>query len=150
MFFVPTHPDQSSPTWGHACGLLSFQLMGVMIASLAASVLAAENGIASSVLVTILSSILYLILAERVVSGSLSRKRYRVLLALRASVLLSVLSVGVTLVYSAPGAVESERLLVLLGLLLAGAVVSGVSILIGLELGAKLVKRQRSRHSPRA
>ena len=110
MAFTPAQPDQSSPTWGQAYGLLSFQITGVLVASAVSYLFKIEAEILSSVVVTILFSALYARFAETKVPGALSQRRLRLGIAFRASFLLALLSLVAVGIYDGPRLIESGRI----------------------------------------
>ena len=144
MALTPLKPHQTYPTWGQAYGLLSFQVTGVLIASLLNYLITTDGGILISIVMTILFSALYLWLAESQVPGAFSQRRLRVRIALRATILLSVLSVITTGVYDGARVLESERAGVHGALIVVAILVSYLAMWIGLELGNWSARRKRS------
>lgn len=145
MVFTPTQPHQTTPTWGHACGLFSLQLAGGMVASAISRAAQLDTEIYINILMTVLFSAFYVLLAEKNVVGALSERSYRRLLALKASALLSLFGVAGTILYSGRGAVMSERVGSFAVLLALAVLVSLVCAWVGLEIGARLSKRAQGR-----
>lgn len=147
MNCIPAQPNKSSPTWGEAYGLLSFQVTGVLLASLLSYVTPIDSGIGSNIFMTVLFSALYVQFVEARVPGALSKGRYRLSVAVRATMLLSLLGAGASLLYDGTQAMKDERLGIIFALVLVGVVVSFISVLVGLEIGWKFARWKRLRAS---
>lgn len=147
MTCIPAQPNKASSTWGEAYGLLSFQVTGVLLASLLSYATSVHGGIATNVVMTVLFSALYVQFVEARVPGALLKGRYRLSIALRATMLLSVLSVGVSLFYDGLRAIEEGIVGMILARVLVGVVVSLLSVLIGLEIGWRFARWRRLRVS---
>jgi hypothetical protein len=146
MALFPSQPDQASPTWGQAYGLLSFQVTGVLISSVLNAFIAIDEGILSSLIMTTLFSVLYVKFAEGKVPGALSQRRLRVGLALRASLLLAVIGLATTAVYDGAHLLESDRIGLQVTLIASALVISYLTMWVGLEIGAWWAKREGLRH----
>ena len=145
MGLFPVRTDQSFPTLGHTLGLLSFQFAGAIIVSILRVVSLHLGGVGESLLASAVMAVLYAVVAESKVPGSMSQRRYRNTLALMVSSVLSLLGlISVILdVRSSIGIpTPLSTMLVPVGtsFLLYVVVVS-----IGLLLGRKYMKRRRSR-----
>ena len=145
MGLFPVRTDQSFPTLGHTLGLLSFQFAGAIIVSILRVVSLHLGGVGGSLLASAVMAVLYAVVAESKVPGSMSQRRYRNTLALMVSSVLSLLGlISVILdVRSSIGIpTPLSTMLVPVGtsFLLYVVVVS-----IGLLLGRKYMKRRRSR-----
>lgn len=145
MTCIPSQPHKSCPSWGEAYGLLSFQVTGVLIASLFSYVTTVNSGILINVLTTMLFSALYVQFVEARVPGALSKRRYRVWLSVRASVLLSLLGIGASLLYEGRRFMEDGGTDEMFALIFVGVLISFVSVLTGLETGSRYARWKQSR-----
>lgn len=145
MELAPSRSDQIAPTWAHAYGLLSFQISGVLANSLLGALLPQAGGVASSAIITVCAAILYAMYAESNTPGGLAHERHRVLLAFRASFILSLL--GIASVFGYVGIKPSsyvidERFFFLLAV---GLILTFGVMWLGLIIGAKYMTRKRMR-----
>jgi hypothetical protein len=145
MASIPSQPHKLSATWGEAYGLFSFEVSGVLVASLLSYMTSMDGGIMANILMTTLFSALYVAFVEAKVPGALSQRRYRASIAARSTVLFSVFAVSASLTYEGIRLLDNDGVGAILALVLLGILVSFVSVLIGLEIGFRCTRWKRSR-----
>lgn len=143
MACIPSQPNKVSPTWGEAYGLLSFEVTGVLVASLFSYVTSIDVGIVGNILLTILFSAVYVLFVEARVPGALSQASYRRALAVRATVLFSAFSVSASLFYEGFRLLDNDRIGSIIALIFVGMVLSFGSVFTGLYIGDRCVRRKR-------
>jgi hypothetical protein len=150
MASIPSQPHKLSPTWGEAYGLFSFEVTGVLVASLLSYVTSIDGGIIANILMTTLFSALYVAFVEAKVPGALSQRRYRTAIAARSTLLLSVFAVSASLTYEGLRLLDNDGVGAIIVLILLGIFLSFVSVKVGLEIGFRWTRRKRSRGEHRA